>query len=515
MINGSINRIMESSVLAADKSLQQSLLGVGRHAHAGNEQSAHSDTNVSAAADRAQTRSVKKIYVANPKVPDRWSHMVPARIIAQNARTVTDSLSSDHGSSLPDPYSGKNGLVYICGTMDTKGDELRYMRDIIRAAGVRTHIVDLSTSGKPSGSEVPPNAVAAFHPRGASAVFTGDRGSAVAGMTLAFERWIASRSDVAGVIAAGGSGGTALVAPGFRVLPVGIPKLIVSTVASGNTAQYVGSSDMLMMHSVADVQGINSITRLVLKNAAEAISGMCAARAVMVEQNDDKPAIGLTMFGVTTPCVSMVTSQLSKLYDCLTFHATGTGGRSMENLMGSGQLSAVIDLTTTEIADMIGGGVFAADETRMDVFAQMQKPYIGACGALDMVNFNAPDTVPERYAGRLFYEHNPHITLMRTTVDESRRIGQFIGQKLNNISSPVRFFLNTGGVSMLDAPDQTFWDPDADEALFSAIEESTVISSQRQVIRVPHNINDPAFADLVVTTFKSLNASPIETTKRA
>ncbi len=510
MINGRINRIMDASVLAADKELQQSLLGVGRHAH----DEAQSQT-VSTTIAKSSSQTLNKIYLSNPTVPDRWTPIVPAKIIARSARTQTNTLPVSAETSLAGIDDGRNGIVCICGTLDTKGDELRYMRDIVRAAGVRTQIVDLSTTGKPSGAEVPPNAVAALHPRGASAVFTGDRGSAVAGMTLAFERWVQSRNDIAGVLAAGGSGGTALVAPGFRCLPVGVPKLIVSTVASGNTEQYVGASDMLMMHSVADVQGINSITRVVLKNAAEAVAGMVQARAVPEPKFDDKPALGMTMFGVTTPCVQQVSASLSKYYDCLIFHATGTGGRSLENLMSSGQLAAVLDLTTTEIADMVAGGVFAADRTRMDVFATTGKPYIGACGALDMVNFNAPETVPDRYAGRNFYEHNPQITLMRTTVNECEQIGRFIGEKLNQMNIPVRFYLNEGGVSMLDSPGQTFWDPDADEALFKTIEDTVNQTSQRQIIRVPQNINDPDFASLVVKTFRSLNSTAVEIPKRA
>ena len=187
----------------------------------------------------------------------------------------------------------------------------------------------------------------------------------------------------------------------------------------------------------------------------------------------------------------------------------------MEKLVSAGQISAVLDLTTTELADKVGGGVFAADDTRMDVFADSGKPYIGACGALDMVNFNAPDTVPERYKGRTFYEHNPQITLMRTTVDECRQIGKIIGEKLNRINKPVRFFLNEGGVSALDAVGQPFWDPVADAALFDAIEQTVVQSSQRQLIRVTNNINDPEFADLVVKTFRSLNSFSAESTRRA
>jgi len=514
MINGRINRIMDSSVLASDKALQQSLLGVGRHAHEEAPQTASRTESQSSVASTSASK-VTRIYMSNPKLPDRWTPMVPAKTIARTARTISATPKTTAVSQFVEPDTSRTGIVYVCGTLDTKGEEIRFMRDILKAAGVRTQIVDLSTTGKPSGAEIAPNAVAAMHPRGSSAVFTGDRGTAVAGMTTAFEHWVKSRRDVAGVLAAGGSGGTALVAPGFRSLPVGVPKIIVSTVASGNTAQYVGSSDMLMMHSVADVQGINSITRVVLQNAAEAMAGMAKARNGPEPESHDKPALGLTMFGVTTPCIQMISEQLEEYYDCLVFHATGTGGRSMEKLMSSGQLSATLDLTTTEVADYVAGGVFAADETRFDVFAESGKPYISACGALDMVNFNAPETVPERYADRLFYEHNPQITLMRTTVEECRLIGQFIGEKLNRINSPVRFFLNEGGVSMLDAPDQPFWDPQANAALFSAIEETTSQTSDRQVIRVPHNINDPAFADLVVKTFKSLHSWSTANPRRA
>ncbi|MCL4128495.1 UNVERIFIED_CONTAM: hypothetical protein GTU68_016114 [Idotea baltica] len=333
-------------------------------------------------------------------------------------------------------------------------------------------------------------------------------------MTVAFERWMLQRTDVAGLLAAGGSGGTALVAPAFRVPPVGVPKLIVSTVASGNTEQYVGPSDITMMHSVADVQGINSITREVLSNAAHAVAGMAQARQ-KAHVADDKPAVGLTMFGVTTPCVQAVVAQLDSDYDCLVFHATGTGGRAMEKLLTSGMLNAVVDLTTTEVCDMVAGGVFAADDTRFDAMAASNQPYIGACGALDMVNFNAPDTVPERYRGRLFYEHNPQITLMRTTPEENAEMGRFIGAKLNAMNGVVRFFLPEGGVSALDAPGQPFWDLAADKALFETLESTVRQTANRQLVRVPHNINDPAFSDLVAKTFRSFHTRPTHTARRA
>jgi len=222
----------------------------------------------------------------------------------------------------------------------------------------------------------------------------------------------------------------------------------------------------------------------------------------------DRPTVGLTMFGVTTTCVQAVVKELEADYDCLVFHATGTGGRAMEKLVASGMLGAVLDLTTTEICDMVAGGVFAADETRFDAMIASGQPYIGACGALDMVNFNAPETVPERYRGRLFYEHNPQITLMRTTPAENAEMGRFIGEKLNRMNGPVRFYLPEGGVSALDAPGQPFWDPAADRALFAALEETVRQTASRKLVRVPHNINDPAFAAEILRSFRSLHSRP-------
>ncbi|WP_299969637.1 ABC transporter permease [uncultured Roseobacter sp.] len=502
MVNGKVNRVMDAGVLAADRDLQQALLGVGRHAH--DETPDEADA---APAEIPTNAAVSRIYLSNPVVPTRWMPPVPVQVIARAARTVTAAGPDVRPESTPRPDQGRNGIVYVCGTLDTKGAELRFMRDIIKTAGVRVALVDLSTSGKPSGAKVTPQAVAAFHPRGSAGVFTGDRGSAVAGMTIAFERWVQQRGDIAGLIGAGGSGGTALVAPGFRVPPVGVPKVIVSTVASGNTEQYVGPSDITMMHSVADVQGLNSITRQVLGNAAHAVAAMAKSRQSSAPA-EDKPAIGLTMFGVTTPCVQQVTAQLETDYDCLVFHATGTGGRSMEKLLSSGMLEAVLDLTTTEVCDMVAGGVFAADETRFDAMIADGRPYIGACGALDMVNFNAPETVPAQYQGRLFYEHNPQITLMRTTPEENAEMGRFIGEKLNQMNGVVRFFLPEGGVSALDAPGMPFWDPPADKALFDALEATVRQTANRQLVRVPHNINDPEFAELVIRTFRSFHARP-------
>lgn len=502
MVNGRINRVMESSVLAGNRDLQQAMLGVGRHAHDETPDAALGEEPPAP----KHSSQLLRVYLSNPSTPSRWSRPVPARVIEGSARTMTPEPVVKPASTKVARSRG-TGVVLVCGTMDTKGSELRYIRDIIKGEGVNVRMVDLSTSGKPSGADIPPYAVAGFHPRGTAGVFTGDRGSAIAAMTESFERWMKHQDNIAGAISAGGSGGTALAAPAFRSLQVGVPKFIVSTVASGNTEQYVGPSDITMMHSVADVQGLNSISREVLANGAHAIVGMVKGLRRKGASGDDKPAVGLTMFGVTTPCVQMVTDALQGDFDCLVFHATGTGGRSMEKLLDNGMLSAVIDLTTTEVCDMFAGGVFAADEDRFGAPIRSGLPYIGACGALDMVNFNAPETVPEHYRGRTFYEHNPQITLMRTSAEENTLIGRWIGERLNQMTGPVRFFLPEGGVSLLDAPGQPFWDPAADAALFRALEETVRPSSSRQLIRVPNNINDPEFAQLAVRTFRELNSA--------
>ncbi len=274
--------------------------------------------------------------------------------------------------------------------------------------------------------------------------------------------------------------------------------------ASGDTRPYVGPSDICMMYSVTDVQGINRISERVLANAAHALAGMIAHP--VAESASTKPAIGLTMFGVTTPCVQAVTKLLGDAYDCLVFHATGVGGQSMEKLVDSGLLAGAIDVSTTEVADEIGGGVLSAGPTRMDAFARHTIPYVGSCGALDMVNFGAWDSVPERFKGRKLYRHNPTVTLMRTTVDENRRIGEFIAAKLNAMRGPVRFLMPEGGVSAIDRPGQPFHDPAADAALFSAIEQGFRAGGDRRLQRLPHHINDEAFANALVAAWREVAA---------
>jgi uncharacterized protein (UPF0261 family) len=346
-------------------------------------------------------------------------------------------------------------------------------------------------------------------------VFTGDRGSAVTEMAVAFEEFVARRRDIGGLISAGGSGGTALATRAMRRLPIGVPKVMVSTVASGDVRPYVGPSDICMMYSVTDVAGINRISERVLANAAHALAGMLAfSRSPTSSEAQSKPALGLTMFGLTTPCVQAVCKQLEADYDCLVFHATGTGGQSLEKLADSGLLAAVLDLTTTEVADEIVGGVLTAGPTRMDVFTRTPIPYVGSCGALDMVNFWARPTVPERFKDRHLHVHNPNVTLMRTTPDEARRIGRFIVDKLNRMEGPVRFLIPEGGLSGLDRPGGPFWDPVANQALFDTLASNFRAGTSRKLLRLPNHINDPAFADAVVATFNEITTSWPESTAR-
>ncbi|WP_085027653.1 Tm-1-like ATP-binding domain-containing protein [Ensifer aridi] len=394
--------------------------------------------------------------------------------------------------------------VYVVGTCDTKGSELRYLRDLIRDAGCDVVLVDVSVSefhSEAADVDVQPSEVARFHPNPPKAEELKDRGKAVAAMSQALEEFIRSREEVDGIIGAGGTGGTALIAPAMRALPIGTPKVLVSTVASGNVAPYVGPTDISMMYSVTDVSGLNRISRVVLANAAHSIAGMVLNKPAGAAA-DERPAVGLTMFGVTTPCVQAVTRALEAEFDCLVFHATGTGGQSFEKLADSGLLVGGIDVSTTEVCDYLVGGVFPCTADRFGAFARTKWPYVGSCGALDMVNFGAMDTVPTPFRSRRLHVHNPQVTLMRTTPEECNRIGEWIGERLNLCEGPVRFLIPELGVSAIDAPGQPFHDPEADAALFAALERTIRRTGKRQLTRVPLHINHPQFAELLVTNFK-------------
>jgi uncharacterized protein (UPF0261 family)/ABC-type branched-subunit amino acid transport system ATPase component len=516
MVNGRVNRIIDSARLAADRDLQQRLLGVGRHSEAETEVNLEARDDVAGreSSPRPKGSAPIRIYTSNPAPPTRWSQPVPIARIESSARALSTGVRRLEEAARPRraaeaAQSSGRPTVLVVGTLDTKGEELRFIRDIVTGSGLRVRLVDVSTAGKAASCDVSAQEIALNHPRGGSAVFGSDRGASVTAMAEAFTNWLRRQSDIAGVISAGGSGGASLVAPGMRALPIGVPKLIVSSVASGDVAPYVGPVDITMMYSVTDVQGLNSISRQVLANGANALVGMVKARLDDRAANAREPStnlqgVGLTMFGVTTPAVQNVAAALRDDYECLVFHATGVGGRSMEKLVDSGLLSGVIDLTTTEVCDLLMGGVFPATEDRFGAIARTRVPYIGSVGALDMVNFGAPDTIPERYRGRKLHVHNPQVTLMRTTAEENERMGRWIGERLNAMDGPVRFFLPEGGVSALDAPGQPFWDPDADAALFRALDQTVRQTSNRQLVRLTRNINEPEFAAAIVAAFRSI-----------
>jgi uncharacterized protein (UPF0261 family) len=392
------------------------------------------------------------------------------------------------------------GRIYVVGTADTKGEELAFLAAEIVARGGDAIVVDVGTRAPTITPDIAADAIAAF---GSPGLLAGtDRGQAVAGMAKAFESFVAGRDDVAGMIGIGGGGGTSIVTAGMRKLPIGIPKVMVSTLASGDTAPYVDVSDIVMMPSVTDMAGLNRISRVILSNAASAITAMSARP---VKLTGDKPAVGLTMFGVTTPAVTQIVERLGKSVEPVVFHATGTGGRTMEALVDSGLLTAVIDITTTEIADLLFGGVIPAGPDRLDCIARTRVPYVGSVGACDMINFWAPETVPEKHKGRTFYHHNANVTLMRTTAEECRAIGSWIAGKLNACEGDVRILIPEKGVSALDIAGGAFFDPEADAALFDALVEKTRWTAKRQLVRLPVHINDPAFADAAVAAFNEIN----------
>ena len=393
--------------------------------------------------------------------------------------------------------------IYIIGTCDTKFHELDFVKQRIIETGQKTVLVDVGTLAHSHSVDITAQDIANFHPSRKDFLQKNDgRGDAVIAMSDALVEFLLSIDDIGGVIGLGGSGGTALITKGMQALPVGLPKVMVSTVASGNVSPYVGATDICMMYSITDIAGINQVSNTILANAAHAIAGM--VREKVPEYKVQKPALGMTMFGVTTPCVNQIREELENEYDCLIFHATGTGGRSMEKLIDSGFISYVIDMTLTEVCDLQMGGIMSAGEDRLGAIIRTKVPYIGSVGALDMVNFGHINTVPEKYKNRNLYRHNEQVTLMRTTPEENHHMGIWIANKLNQCEGSVRFFLPEKGVSLIATEGQPFHDPQADQALFDAISSTLNQTANRKLISLPYHINDPKFSKAVVDSFKEI-----------
>ncbi len=394
--------------------------------------------------------------------------------------------------------------VYVIGTCDTQGDELRFACDCVRRAGAKPILVDVSTGSPDPSADVTAEAIADHHPKGRVAVLgLADRGQAVSAMAEALKAYLLSRKDIGAVLGLGGSGNTAIVTEAMRALPVGLPKIMVSTLASGNVAGFVGPTDIMMMHAVTDIAGLNAISRTVIGNAAHAAAGM--ARTRVPKARKSKRAIGYTMFGVTTACVNEIRHHLEPASESFVFHATGTGGQSFEKLADSGFFDGVFDITTTEVADYLVGGILPCTPDRFGAFIRNAIPYVGSVGACDMVNFGARDTVPSRFAARSFHVHNPHVTLMRTTPEENAQIGAFIVERLNQMAGPVCFLLPLKGVSAIDAEGQPFHDPAANAALFEAVRTGWQHANNRKLIELDLHINDPAFAAAAVAAFDEIS----------
>jgi uncharacterized protein (UPF0261 family) len=396
--------------------------------------------------------------------------------------------------------------VVLLGTLDTKGEEYDFLRRRVREEGVNVLLVDTGVLGAPlaepdiSRQEVAEAAGANAHELAES----GDRGAAVEAMArgaaeIVKELYSQGRLDA--VLALGGSGGTAIATQAMRELPVGVPKLVVSTMASGDTRPYVGAVDITLMYSVVDIAGLNPISERILGNAAAAAAGMAKSQGPQAEA--EKPLVGATMFGVTTPSVTEARKRLEDLgYEVLVFHATGAGGQAMEALMRSGFITASLDITTTELADELVGGVLSAGPERLEAAGELGIPQVVSLGALDMVNFGPFETVPAEFRDRLLYKHNPTVTLMRTTPEECATLGRVIAEKLNQARGPLTVFVPLKGVSLIATEGQVFYDPAADEALFGALREH--LDPDFDLRELDLDINDPAFAQAMADRLDAL-----------
>ena len=386
--------------------------------------------------------------------------------------------------------------VVIVGTLDTKGEEIGFARDVLQAQGVDVHVVDVGVVGDP---EFEPDTTASEVAEAAGTTLdalreAGDRGEAIETMSegsRAVTTRLHDEGRLDGVLGLGGSGNTSIATAAMRALPVGVPKVMVSTMASGDTEPYVGARDVMMLYSVADIEGLNRLSRQVIANAALAMVGMVTNDPDV--EVEDKPTVGITMFGVTTPCVQAAREYLEKRgYETIVFHATGTGGRAMESLVEEGVIDGVLDVTTTEWADELVGGVLSAGPDRLDAAGAAGIPQVVSTGALDMVNFGPRDSVPEEFDGRQFHVHNPQVTLMRTTPGENAELGQIVAEKLNAATGPTALALPLGGVSMLDVEGEEFHDPEADRALFDALRKS--IDDDVELLELDADVNDEEFA---------------------
>lgn len=388
--------------------------------------------------------------------------------------------------------------IAIAGTFDTKGQEFLYVKNLVEELGLKTFTIHSGVFEPLFEPDVSNAEVAAAAGYDIAAIAEKqDRALGTEALSKGMEALVPKLYEEGkfdGILSLGGSGGTSLATPAMRALPIGVPKLMVSTMASGNVSQYVGTSDIIMMPSIVDVAGLNKISKTIFRNAVLAMAGMVGMKGnLKPDTAEEKPLVAATMFGVTTPCIDQAKAYLEKEgYEVLVFHATGTGGRTMESLVDAGFFAGVLDLTTTEWCDEVVGGVLAAGPDRCGAAIRGKVPQVVSVGALDMVNFGPMDTVPARYKNRNLYKHNPTVTLMRTTVEENVGLGKKIAEKLNMAPGKTALFLPLKGVSMIDAEGQPFYGPEEDKALFETLRAN--IGPKVELVEMDNNVNDDAFA---------------------
>ena len=389
--------------------------------------------------------------------------------------------------------------IAVLGTFDTKGAEHGFIAEAIRSRGHTPLLIHVGSLGEATVKpDINAEEVAADSGEDWRAILAKrDRGESVALMARAAAKYVAGLAEsgrIHGIISLGGGGGTAIATSAMRALPIGFPKVMVSTLASGNTAPYLGTKDIVMVPAIVDVSGINRISRAIFENAAGAICGMVEAAAQRRQRPaEDKPLIVASMFGNTTDCVNEAKRIIEAAgYEVLVFHSTGAGGRAMESLVESGMAAGVLDITTTEWADELVGGILGAGPDRLDAAAKAGVPAIVVPGCLDMVNFGEPQTVPAKFAGRTLYHHNPQVTLMRTNAEECAELGRILAEKINRYTAPVTVLLPLKAISVISAAGKPFHDASADAALFSAIKHH--LRKDIPVVELDAEINDPAFA---------------------
>lgn len=518
MVNGHISRVMDAQTLFADRELQQRLLGVGRNADegpTGSSTTESSDGAQPAASPTEKVQSLGRIYLSNPVIPTRWSRRPSIREIEAAARTITTAPVAR-----PEPLSTRRSpadqsVVIVAGTFDTRAGALHFLADELRAESIRVRLVDLSTSGKPSGVEVPPQRVASWHPRGASGVFTGDKASAVAGMSIAFERYMRAESGLAGIVGVAGPGG-AFIAPGMRTLPFGVPKILLAPLGSDGLRDSVGSSDLIVLPAIADSHGLSDLARESLRNMAHAMAGIVRSRMRSPGRigESKRAAIAISRQASTAGSVDRLASLLSD-YDCLAFEAEETATRAMEDLIESGRVDLAVDISLTDVADLVLGGRSPASPDRLQGIIRAGRPYIGTCGGLDMVRLGSAAAVPPHFAGRPVLADESGNAIIRVSPAEATVLGTWLGEHLNQMTGPVRFFISDGGLSNLSRSGGRLHDPRADAALFEAVQRTVRWGASRQLIRVPGNVNDESFAVAVAAALRGVEGSSAKRTAGA